>query len=55
MANGREFLMKVLGEGWNSVVEMKRLVKLNSDELRRLAQNWWLDEYVLYNQCSLMS
>ena len=50
MANGREFLMKVLGEGWNSVAEMKRLVKLNGEELRRLDKNWWLDEFFLYNQ-----
>ena len=42
--------MKVLGEGWNSVAEMKRLVKLNGEELRRLDKNWWLDEFFLYNQ-----
>ena len=42
--------MKVLGEGWNSVAEMERLVKLNGQELRRLDKNWWLDEFFLYNQ-----
>ena len=40
----------MFGEGWNSVAEMKRLVKLNSEELRKLDKNWWLDELFVHNQ-----
>ena len=48
ISNGREFVFRLLGDGWNSMDTIKKIIKSNLGEIKKLDKTFWLDEVLLF-------